>query len=135
MMTTLKSESLPLRSSADVVTLRQKVRSWTAELKFSLVDQTKMITASSELGRNTVSHGGGGKCLMEVISNDIRSGLKLTFEDQGPGIPDIELALKDGYSTGSGMGLGLSGSKRLVNEFQIASKPGEGTRVTVVRWK
>lgn len=135
MMTTLKSESVPLRSSTDVVMLRQKVRAWTAELKFSLVDQTKMITASSELGRNTIGHGGGGTCLLEVISNDIRSGLRLTFEDQGPGIPDIELALKDGYSTGSGMGLGLSGSKRLVNEFQIASKPGEGTRVTVVRWK
>ena len=134
-MKTLKSESVPLQSSADLVSLRQKVRVWTGELKFSLVDQTKMITASSELGRNTVSHGGGGSCLMEVISNDIRNGLKLTFEDHGPGIPDIELALKDGYSTGSGMGLGLSGSKRLVNEFQIASKPGEGTRVTVVRWK
>ena len=135
MMTTLKSESVPLRNSADVVTLRQKVRAWTADLKFSLVDQTKMITASSELARNTVTHGGGGICRVEIISNDIRSGLKLTFEDQGPGIPDIDLALKDGYSTGSGMGLGLSGSKRLVNEFEIASNVGEGTRVTVTRWK
>ena len=134
-MTTLKSESISLQSPADVVSLRQKVRAWTTELKFSLVDQTKMITASSELGRNTITHGGGGKCVMEIVSNDIRSGLRLTFEDGGPGIPDIDLALKDGYSTGSGMGLGLSGSKRLVNEFQIASKPGEGTRVSVVRWK
>jgi len=134
-MTTLKSESVALRDPRDVVSLRQKVRAWTTELKFSLVDQTKMITASSELGRNAVGHGGGGSCLMEVVSNGTRTGLKLTFEDQGPGIPDLDLALKDGYSTSGGMGLGLSGSKRLVNEFQIASKLGEGTRVTVVRWK
>src|SRR6185437_10228596 len=120
-MTTLKSESVPLQSSSDVVSLRQKVRAWTSELKFSLVDQTKMITASSELARNAVGHGGGG--------------VRLTFEDHGPGIPDIQQALKDGYSTAGGMGLGLSGSKRLVNEFQIASKPGEGTKVTVIRWK
>lgn len=134
-MTTLKSESIPVRESSDVVSLRQKVRAWTTELKFSLVDQTKMITASSELARNTVGHGGGGTCLMEIISNGTRTGLRLTFEDHGPGIPDLDLALKDGYSTGGGLGLGLSGSKRLVNEFQIASKVGEGTRVTVVRWK
>ena len=134
-MTTLKSESVTVTGPGDVVSLRQKVRAWTTELKFSLVDQTKMITASSELGRNLVDHGGGGSCLMEMISNGTRSGLRLTFEDHGPGIPDIDLALKDGYSTGGGMGLGLSGSKRLVNEFQIASKVGEGTRVCVVRWK
>lgn len=134
-MTTLKSESVAVVGPADVVSLRQKVRAWTTELKFSLVDQTKMITASSELARNTLDHGGGGKCLMEIISNGSRTGLRLTFEDQGPGIPDMDLALKDGYSTGGGMGLGLSGSKRLVNEFQIASKVGEGTRVCVVRWK
>ena len=134
-MTTLKSESVAIVGPADVVSLRQKVRAWTTELKFSLVDQTKMITASSELARNTLDHGGGGKCLMEIISNGSRTGLKLTFEDHGPGIPDMDLALKDGYSTGGGMGLGLSGSKRLVNEFQIASKVGEGTRVCVVRWK
>jgi serine/threonine-protein kinase RsbT len=105
------------------------------ELKFSLVDQTKMITASSELARNTLGHGGGGSCLMEMVSNGSRNGLRLTFEDKGPGIPDINQALKDGYSTGGGMGLGLSGSKRLVNEFEIASKVGEGTRVSVIRWK
>lgn len=134
-MTTLKSESVAVVGPADVVSLRQKVRAWTTELKFSLVDQTKMITASSELARNTLDHGGGGKCLMEIISNGSRTGLRLTFEDHGPGIPDMDLALKDGYSTGGGMGLGLSGSKRLVNEFQIASKVGEGTRVCVVRWK
>lgn len=134
-MTTLKSESVPIKGSSDVVILRQKVRAWTGELKFSLVDQTKMITASSELARNALGHGGGGTCLMEMVSNGARAGLRLTFEDKGPGIPDLELALKDGYSTGGGLGLGLSGSKRLVNEFDIASKVGEGTRVTVVRWK
>ena len=134
-MTTLKSESLSVATPADVVILRQKVRAWTIELKFGLVDQTKMITASSELARNTLDHGGGGTCLMEMISNGTRTGLRLTFEDHGPGIPDMDLALKDGYSTGSGMGLGLSGSKRLVNEFEIASKVGEGTRVCVIRWK
>ena len=134
-MTTLKSESVPIKGSSDVVSLRQKVRTWTSELKFSLVDQTKMITASSELARNALGHGGGGTCLMEMVSNGGRTGLRLTFEDKGPGIPDLELALKDGYSTGGGLGLGLSGSKRLVNDFQIASKVGEGTRVTVVRWK
>jgi len=134
-MTTLKSESISVTRPADVVILRQRVRAWTIELKFSLVDQTKMITASSELARNTLDHGGGGSCLMEIITNGTRTGLRLTFEDHGPGIPDIDLALKDGYSTGSGLGLGLSGSKRLVNDFQIASKVGEGTRVCVVRWK
>ncbi|MBV9074326.1 MAG: anti-sigma regulatory factor [Acidobacteria bacterium] len=134
-MTTLKSESVDIAGPTDVVILRQKVRAWSIELKFSLVDQTKMITASSELARNTLDHGGGGRCLMEMVSNGARSGLRLTFEDHGPGIPDIDLALKDGYSTGNGMGLGLSGSKRLVNEFQIASKVGEGTRICVVRWK
>jgi serine/threonine-protein kinase RsbT len=134
-MTTLKSEPVPIRASSDVVILRQKVRNWTTELKFSLVDQTKMITASSELARNTLGHGGGGTCLMEVVSNGVRTGLKLTFEDQGPGIPDISLALKDGYTTAGGLGLGLSGSKRLVNEFEIASKVGQGTRVSVIRWR
>jgi len=134
-MTTLKSESVSVTAAPDVVILRQKVRAWTTELKFSLVDQTKMITASSELARNTLHHGGGGTCLMEILSNGTRTGLRLTFEDHGPGIPDIDLALKDGYTTAGGMGLGLSGSKRLVNEFQIASKVGEGTRVCVIRWK
>lgn len=134
-MTTLKSESIPIKSPADMVNLRQKVRARTLELKFSLVDQTKMITASSELARNTLGYGGGGTCLMESVSDGARNGLRLTFEDHGPGIPDMELALEDGYSTSGGLGLGLSGSKRLVQEFEIASKAGEGTRVTVVRWK
>lgn len=134
-MTTQKSESIPIASSADVVLLRQKVRVWAVELKFGLVDQTKMVTAASELARNTLGHGGGGTCVMELVRNGTRDGLSLTFEDKGPGISDIELALKDGYSTGGGLGLGLGGSKRLVSEFEIASKVGEGTRVTVVRWK
>jgi serine/threonine-protein kinase RsbT len=134
-MMTLKSESVPLNTSADVVSLRQKVRVWTTELKFGLMDQTKMITASSELARNTLGHGGGDSCLMEIVNNGARTGLKLTFEDRGPGIPDVQLALKDGCSTCQGMGLGLSGSKRLVNEFEIASKIVEDTRVSVIRWK
>jgi serine/threonine-protein kinase RsbT len=134
-MTTQKSESIPIASSADVVRLRQKVRVWAVELKFGLVDQTKMVTAASELARNTLGHGGGGTCVMELVRNGTRDGLSLTFEDDGPGISDIELALKDGYSTGGGLGLGLGGSKRLVSEFEIASKVGEGTRVIVVRWK
>jgi len=134
-MTTQKSESIPIASSADVVLLRQKVRVWAVELKFGLVDQTKMVTAASELARNTLGHGGGGTCVMELVRNGTRDGLSLTFEDKGPGISDIELALKDGYSTGGGLGLGLGGSKRLVSEFEIASKVGEGTRITVVRWK
>lgn len=134
-MTTQKSESIPIASSADVVLLRQKVRVWAVELKFGLLDQTKMVTAASELARNTLGHGGGGTCVMELLRNGTRDGLSLTFEDKGPGISDIDLALKDGYSTGGGLGLGLGGSKRLVSEFEIASKVGEGTRVTVVRWK
>lgn len=104
-------------------------------MKFSLVDQTKMITAASELARNTLEHGGGGKVTFETVGNGLRNGLRLTFEDAGPGIPDIEQALKDGFSTKSGMGLGLSGSRRLVNEFEIASKLGEGTKVVVTRWR
>ena len=130
-----KHEVLPIQSSSDIVLVRQKVRGWTTELRFSLVDQTKMITAASELARNTLEHGGGGKVTIEAIANGVRNGLKLTFEDQGPGIPDVEQALRGGFSTKSGMGLGLSGSKRLVNEFEIASKAGEGTKVAVTRWR
>ena len=134
-MATQKHEVLPIQSSSDIVLVRQKVRGWTSELKFSLVDQTKMITAASELARNTLEHGGGGKVILEVVNNGLRDGLRLTFEDQGPGIPDIELAMKDGFTTQGGMGLGLSGSRRLVNEFEIASKAGEGTKVVVARWR
>ena len=134
-MTVVKCEQLPLLSSSDVVTARQRVRQVATELRFSLVDQTKLVTAASELGRNALDHGRGGKMSIEVINGPSRMGLKLIFEDNGPGIPDIEAALKDGFTTGAGMGLGLGGSKRLVNEFSIESEVGKGTRVTVVRWK
>jgi len=115
--------------------VRQKVREWAVALGFSLVEQTKLVTAASELARNTFTYGGGGAVQLEVVSNTVRLGLRLTFEDQGPGIADVELALKDGYSTGSGLGMGLGGSRRLVNEFEIESRAGEGTRVTVTKWK
>jgi len=130
-----KADVLPLRSDEDVVRARHAVRDRAAKLGFSLIDQTKMVTAASELARNTVLHGGGGEVTIEVLRHDERIGLRLTFEDHGPGIPDVELALRDGYSTGTGLGLGLSGSRRLMNEFEIRSAPGEGTRVCVTRWK
>ncbi len=134
-MTVLKREQLPLQNSSDVVIARQKVRQWAIDLRFSLVDQTKLVTAASELARNALDHGRGGQMTVEVVNGLARSGLKLIFEDSGPGIPDIEQALKDGFTTGSGMGLGLGGSKRLVNEFSIESEVGKGTKITVVRWK
>ena len=134
-MTAVKRESLPLQNSSDVVLARQKVRQWAIELRFSLVDQTKLVTAASELARNALDHGRGGQMTIEVVNGAARNGLKLTFEDNGPGIPDIEMALKDGYTSGAGMGLGLGGSKRLVNDFSIESEIGKGTKVTVVRWK
>jgi serine/threonine-protein kinase RsbT len=130
-----KNETLAIVSSSDVVVVRQAVRTAAAALGFSLVDQTKIVTAASELARNTFEHGGGGTARIEVVTLGVRRGLRLTFEDKGPGIPDLTLALKDGYTTGGGMGLGLSGSKRLVNEFDIARKVGEGTRVTITKWK
>ena len=105
------------------------------EIGFNLVEQTKIVTAASELARNTIDHGGGGSARLQSLRNGGRAGLRLTFEDKGPGIPDIELALKDGYTTGGGLGLGLSGARRLSNEFEIQSRPGEGTRVTITRWK
>ena len=134
-MPVLKHETLTARSETDVVLVRQAVRKWVAELGFSLVDQTKIVTAASELARNTLTHGGGGTARLEVMSEGARKGLRLTFEDKGPGIPDIELALRDGYTTGGGLGLGLSGSKRLMGEFEVVSRVGEGTRVTVAKWK
>lgn len=130
-----KHETMDIRSSADIVLVRQAVRAWAVQLGFSLVDQTKIVTAASELARNTMDYGGGGTVKLEALDEGIRRGLRLTFEDQGPGIPDINLALKDGYTTGSGLGMGLSGSKRLVNEFEIVSRVGEGTRVTITKWK
>jgi serine/threonine-protein kinase RsbT len=134
-MTVLRSETQPLRTSNDVVLARQKVRQWAIELRFTLVDQTKLVTAASELARNTLDHGRGGQMTIESLTNGARSGLRLTFEDQGPGIPNIEQALKDGFTSGNGMGLGLGGSKRLVNEFSIQSEVGKGTRVEVARWR
>ena len=128
-------EILPVRSSNDIVAVRQAVRAWAVEIGFSLVEQTKIVTAASELARNTIDHGGGGTAHVQSLRDGGRTGLRLTFEDKGPGIPDIELALKDGYTTGSGLGLGLSGARRLSNEFEIQSRPGEGTRVTITRWK
>jgi serine/threonine-protein kinase RsbT len=135
MLQVLKSESMEIRSSEDIVWIRQEVRKSAVALGFGIVDQTKIVTASSELARNTVDYGGGGTVRIETVQNDRRSGLRLTFEDQGPGIADIEQALRDGYTSGSGMGLGLGGSKRLSHEFEIFSKLGEGTRVSIVRWK
>jgi serine/threonine-protein kinase RsbT len=134
-MNVVKRETQPLKTSNDVVLARQKVRLWATELRFSLVDQTKLVTAASELGRNALDHGRGGEMTMEVILNGSKSGLRLVFEDHGPGIPDIDRALKDGFTTGNGMGLGLGGSKRLVNEFSIESEVGKGTKITVIRWK
>jgi serine/threonine-protein kinase RsbT len=134
-MPVLKHETLPARSENDVVLVRQAVRKWAGELGFSLVDLTKIVTAASELARNTLIHGGGGTVRLESLAEGTRKGLRLTFEDQGQGIPDIDLALRDGYTTGGGLGLGLSGSKRLMSDFQIVSRVGEGTRVTVTKWK
>jgi len=128
-------EMLPVRSSHDIVIVRQVVRSWAIELGFNLVEQTKIVTAASELARNTIDHGGGGTVTLQSVRDGARAGLRLTFADKGPGIPDLDLALKDGYTTGSGLGLGLSGARRLSNEFNIESRPGEGTRVTITRWK
>jgi serine/threonine-protein kinase RsbT len=129
------AECFEIRVSDDIVLVRQAVRKQSIALGFGLVDQTKVVTASSELARNTLDHGGGGSAKLEVVENGMRSGLRITFEDQGPGIADVKLALTDGYSTGNGMGLGLSGSKRLSDEFELWSKPGEGTRVSILRWK
>ncbi len=134
-MNVLKREQLPLRNSNDIVIARQKVRQASIGLRFSLVDQTKLVTAASELARNALDHGKGGDMTIEELTNGSRTGLRLTFEDQGPGIPDIEKALTDGFTTGSGMGLGLGGSKRLVNEFSIESNLGKGTKVIVARWR
>src|SRR5215203_5344716 len=134
-MTVLLSDQRAVQTAEDVVAIRQAVRHRAVELGFRLVDQTKIVTAASELARNTVQYGGGGTVCLEAVERGGRRGLRLTFEDQGPGIADLSLALTDGYTTGSGMGLGLSGSKRLVNEFDLWSEVGRGTRVTVTRWK
>lgn len=132
---TPNNEVFPIATSDDVVRVRQIARSRAADLKFGLVDQTKLVTATSELARNTLEHGNGGTMTVEMVENGARKGVRLTFEDHGPGIQDVELAIRDGYSTGGGLGLGLSGSKRLVNEFDIKSEVGRGTTVTITRWK
>jgi serine/threonine-protein kinase RsbT len=127
-------ETLPIRSGEDVVRERQAVRSAAVRLGFSLVDQTKLVTAASELARNTVDYGRGGDCALEVVQSGERTGLRLVFRDEGPGIPDIEAALRDGYTTGTGLGMGLGGARRLVDEFSIDSAVGVGTTITVTRW-
>jgi serine/threonine-protein kinase RsbT len=134
-MTTLKTERLDIRSSDDVVRVRQMTRTMALAAGLSLVDQTKIITAASELARNTLDYGGGGFAFAELVEAAGRRGVRLTFEDSGPGIADVDAALKDGFTSGKGMGLGLGGAKRLSNEFSIHSKPGEGTKVVIARWK
>jgi serine/threonine-protein kinase RsbT len=126
---------VPIRTGEDVVRVRQEVRRYAVEAGLGLVDQTKIVTAASELARNTLDYGKGGQALLDVVQNGARRGVRIVFEDHGPGIPDIELALKDGYTSGKGMGLGLGGARRLCNEFSIVSTLGKGTTVTVARWK
>jgi serine/threonine-protein kinase RsbT len=126
---------LPIHEQADVVKVRHAVRALAIELGFSVLDQTKIVTAASELGRNTLVHGGGGTCTIVAVENGFLRGIRLVFEDQGKGIADLQLALKDGFTSGDGMGLGLGGARRLMNEFDVVSAPGQGTRVTVTRWK
>ena len=133
-MAVISTENVPVKVEPDVVMVRRRVRELSAQLGFSLVDQTKVVTAASELARNTIIYGGGGTMRAETL-NGPRTGLRLTFEDNGPGIADINIALRDGFTTGSGLGLGLGGAKRLVSEFDIFSRVGEGTRVTITRWK
>ena len=134
-MTVLLSEQRVVQSSEDIVAIRQAVRQRAVELGFNLVEQTKIVTAASELARNTVQHGGGGRVTIEAIEELGRRGLRLTFEDEGPGIADVDMAMRDGYSTGNGLGLGLGGARRLSNDFKIESHPGKGTRVAITRWR
>ena len=134
-MVVLNSESFELRDSDHIVMVRQASRRLAVALGFGIVDQTKLVTASSELARNTVEYGGGGTAQVESVENGSKRGVRVIFEDQGPGIPDIEQALRDGYTSGHGMGLGLGGAKRLVHEFEISSTPGLGTRIAILRWK
>lgn len=134
-MPTVREEMLDVHSDEDVVRVRQITRRWAVGLGFSLVDQTKIVTAASELARNTLIHGGGGSTRIEELLDGSRHGLRLTFEDKGPGIADVPQALRDGYTTRSGLGLGLGGARRLSNQFDITSTPGQGTRVCITRWK
>jgi serine/threonine-protein kinase RsbT len=134
-MTVVRCETTPLQTEADIVRVRQVVRQWAVQQGFSLVEQTKMVTATSALARNTVVHGGGGTVQLEALTSGNRRGLRVIFLDHGPGIPDIAQAMADGYTTGEGLGLELGGAKRLVNEFEIVSSPGTGTRVCITKWK
>ena len=134
-MTVKTSEVLPIRAEGDVVMVRQRARAVAVEVGLGLVDVTKLVTATSELARNALIYGGGGTALIEALQVGVRKGVRVTFEDQGPGIPDIAQAMTDGWTSGNGMGLGLSGAKRLSNEFEITSAPGQGTRVMIARWK
>jgi serine/threonine-protein kinase RsbT len=134
-MSVVKSDSIQLATEQDIVLARQAVRKLAQELSFSIVDQTKMVTAASELARNALRYGGGGVMVWEVLLEGIRNGLRLTFKDEGPGIPDVTLAMTDGWTSGSGLGMGLGGAKRLVNEFELETAPGKGTRITITRWK
>ena len=134
-MLTARSEQVVVREQHDIVNVRQVVRSWSLNLGLGLVDLTKLVTAASEIARNTVEYGGGGTLQIEELRDGLRLGVRLVFEDKGPGIPDIERAMTDGYTSGTGMGLGLGGTKRLVDEFEISSTRGEGTRVSITKWK
>lgn len=135
MITIINSDEKPIKLQSDIVVVRQVVREWAVKLKFGIVDQTKIVTAASELARNTFDYGKGGSMKIESLEDGFKKGLRLTFEDNGPGIVDMDLALTDGYTTGGGLGMGLTGSKRLVSEFDIKSKVGEGTTVTIIKWK
>jgi serine/threonine-protein kinase RsbT len=135
MTTTSSSGELPLTNEHDMVLARQAVRRLAQEQGFSLVDQTKLVTAASELARNALIYGGGGTLMWQVLTEGVKRGVRLTFEDHGPGIPDVELAMTDGWTSGTGLGLGLTGARRLVNEFELNSTVGIGTRVIVTRWK
>ncbi len=134
-MPIVKHDVVEIRTSDDVVRVRQLVRGWSIECGFSLIDQTKIVTAASELARNTLQYGGGGNVSLDRLEDGGRRGLRLTFSDRGPGIADIDQAMQEGYTTGGGLGLGLSGAKRLCSDFAIRSAPGDGTTVTIARWK
>jgi serine/threonine-protein kinase RsbT len=134
-MTVLREAIFKVAASEDVVVARRVVREWAVDLGFSLVEQTKIVTAASELARNTVVHGGGGMMRLQALNDGRKAGLRIFFEDKGPGIEDIDQAMRDGFTTGGGLGLGLGGARRLSNDFELNSTPGEGTRVRITRWR
>jgi serine/threonine-protein kinase RsbT len=135
MATIARSSVVPLATESDIVSIRREVRQWAIEQGFGIVDQTKLVTAASEIARNAVKYATGGTARLEALVDGARRGLRIVFEDRGPGIADVEAAMRDGFTTGGGMGLGLGGSKRLVNEFDIVSAVGRGTTVTIARWR